>query len=170
MAVSEKAKMAASPAEPQQWDFMVGPAGYRSEYHRVGRAEKVYDYLQVEAYAQRLAELIALEETQLPLAIGLFGDWGSGKSHFMSLMDQHIKRLTDGERKRSLSEPRQWCREIVPIYFNAWHYLDANLWASLITEIFQGFFAHLAPKKDELELMREQLQEATTVAKKEQPS
>jgi KAP family P-loop domain len=48
----------------------------------------------------------------------------------------------------------------VPIYFNAWHYSDANLWASLITEIFQGLFTYLKPKKDELKLMREQLQEA----------
>jgi Glycosyl hydrolase family 66/KAP family P-loop domain len=88
---SEKAKMAASPAESEQWDFMVGPAGYRSEYHRVGAAEKVDDYLQVQAYACRLADLIALEETRLPLAIGLFGNWGSGKSHFMSLMDHTSK-------------------------------------------------------------------------------
>jgi len=29
-----------------------------------------------------------------PLAIGLFGAWGAGKSHFMSLM-QHVKDLAE---------------------------------------------------------------------------
>jgi hypothetical protein len=38
----------------------------------------------------------------------------------------------------------QWCGQIVPIYFNAWHYLDTNLWASLVTEIFDALFRQVA--------------------------
>ena len=30
--------------------------------------------------------------------------------------------------------------EFVQIRFNAWHYLDSNLWASLVSEIFERLF------------------------------
>lgn len=154
--------------------YTSGPAGYTSEFCGVGGSRAVADHLGVEPMAHRLAELIALRETKLPLAIGLFGDWGSGKSHFMNLMDRHMKnvaRETPAEWARRVAEPSgvglpdradegSWCREIVPIYFNAWHYLDANLWASLVTEIFDGLFRHLQPKQDALALVRSQLRDA----------
>ena len=155
-------------------DHLSGPAGYTSEFCGVGGNRPVADHLGVEALAHRLAELIALRETKLPLAIGLFGNWGSGKSHFMNLIDRKLKKLaaeTPEDWARRLAKPAvpvrldpteegPWCREIVPIYFNAWHYLDTNLWASLVTEIFDGLSAHLAPKQDELALMRSRLREA----------
>ena len=64
---------------------------------------------------------------------------------------------------RSLLEhalPGPWCQKIVPIYFNAWHYSDSNLWASLITEVFDKLFAHIEPKPDDLEALRERLRSA----------
>lgn len=135
--------------------FVSGPAGYTSEFCGVGGTHAVADHLGVEPMAHRLAELIALKETKLPLAVGLFGNWGSGKSHFMNLMDRHIQAVS-----RNCPADGPWCREIVPIYFNAWHYLDANLWASLVTEIFDGLFRHLQPKQDALTLVRARLKEA----------
>src|SRR6185503_7251618 len=44
--------------------------------------------------------------------------------------------------------------------FNAWHYLDANLWASLVTEIFDGLFRHLQGNQSALEIARAQLRAA----------
>ena len=107
-----------------------------------------------------------MQETRLPLAIGLFGNWGSGKSHFMNLIDRRIKSLTQEAREtvdsQNPSAPPQsrWCREIVPIYFNAWHYSDSNLWASLVTEVFDALFAHIQPKEDELALLEDRLRKA----------
>jgi hypothetical protein len=138
---------------PEETNYTPGTAGYTSEFCGVGGKRLVVDHLNMEANANRLAELIALRETQLPLAIGLFGNWGSGKSHFMNLIDQHLKALAKGE-KQTPSEQRKWYGEIVPVYFNAWHYLDANLWASLVSQIFESLFAHLRPKKDYLEVQK----------------
>jgi tetratricopeptide (TPR) repeat protein len=157
--------------ESRQSNFLAGPAGYTSEFCGVGGTGEVPDHLDVEGAARRLAELIALRETKLPLAVGLFGNWGSGKSHFMNLMDRHMKRLAaekpeDWARRTTQSaiapqsDPDSdgpWCRQIVPIYFNAWHYLDTNLWASLVTEIFDGLFRHVAGDADSAEQRKEKI-------------
>ncbi|UWZ86977.1 P-loop NTPase fold protein [Occallatibacter riparius] len=118
--------------------------------------------------------MIVLRETRLPLAIGLFGNWGSGKSHFMNLMDRHIKMLAPPPPKsgssQSLLSQEKWCQNVVPIYFNAWHYSDANLWASLVTEIFDKLFEHIRPKDKEFEVLQAQLKEAggvTALAREE---
>jgi hypothetical protein len=141
--------------------YASGPAGYNSEFCGVGGTHPVPDHLNVGAYSNRLAELIALRETKLPLAIGLFGNWGSGKSHFMNLMDRKLKLLTEEEKKRPEGESERWCKEIVPIYFNAWHYLDSNLWASLVSQIFESLFAHLRPKQDDLARVQKLLEQAS---------
>ena len=154
------------PEDPAQWaailttkPFEAGPAGYNSEFTGLGGSGVVEDQLGVKGWADQLAELIALRETKLPLAIGLFGSWGSGKSHFMNLIDRKLKSKmeeahTDGNSSR-------WCTEIVPVYFNAWHYLDANLWASLVSQIFESLFVHLRPKTDQLQRVQELLEDAS---------
>lgn len=141
--------------------FTRGTPGYTAEFCGVGRSKTVVDHLGMQAAAHRLAELIALRETKLPLAIGLFGNWGSGKSHFMNLIDNHIKMLTDAEKQPHPGVPDKWCREIVPIYFNAWHYVDANLWASLVCQIFDSLFAYLRPKEDALQKVQDLLEKAS---------
>jgi hypothetical protein len=161
---AEPSARAALEVLPAAAPFIGGTPGCTSEFCGLGGAGPVADYLGVEDLAQRLAELIALRETKLPLAVGLFGNWGSGKSHFMNLMDRHIKSLS--LRTPTITPrlehalPGPWCQKIVPIYFNAWHYSDSNLWASLITEVFDKLFAHIEPKPDDLEALRERLRSA----------
>ncbi len=158
--------------------FIAGPSGYNTEYCGLGSPAKIGDCLDVEAYAQRLAELLALRETRMPLAVGVFGNWGSGKTYFLNLIDRHIKKLAKQEPEDPAQRPRlqggsvspepngdgPWCRYIVPVYFNAWHYSDTNLWASLVTEVFDCLFAHLQPKTDELALVQLRLREANGVS------
>ena len=150
--------------------FVSGSPGYSTEFCGVGGDNPVSDELGVEKLAKLLAELIVLRETKLPLAVGLFGNWGSGKSHFMNLMDRHMKWLAthandSDESAYTEAYPNgKWCKQIVPIYFNAWHYSDCNLWASLVSGIFDKLFAHLRPQANELQLLHAQLQEAGGVA------
>ncbi|HZM76993.1 MAG TPA: P-loop NTPase fold protein [Candidatus Limnocylindrales bacterium] len=92
----------------------------------------VADELEFGRAADAFAELIASRELSPPLAIGLFGDWGAGKSFFMNLVKQRIKaRCKDADESTDVSH-------VVHLRFNAWHYVDANMWASLATRIFQG--------------------------------
>lgn len=39
------------------------------------------DHLGVARYVSMLAAVIARADTPLPLSVGLFGEWGSGKSY-----------------------------------------------------------------------------------------
>jgi hypothetical protein len=41
-----------------------------------------------------------------------------------------------------------YCPNIVQLWFNAWHYMDGNLWASLASEIFEGLAKQLAKDKN----------------------
>lgn len=116
------------------------------------------DLLEVRRDAQAFSLVLASREVDPPLAIGLFGDWGGGKSFFMELMQEEI----DGAVKRAASAPETspFFTNVVPIRFNAWHYLDSDLWASLVTEVFDRLFERIAPKADLAEGLREQLAEA----------
>ena len=88
------------------------------------------DDLGVSTYVAMMATAIARKDTKLPLSIGLFGEWGSGKSYFMGLLRKQVKELA------SSGDPA-YNSGIVQIGFNAWSYADANLWASLGDEIFR---------------------------------
>ena len=89
------------------------------------------DRLGVANYASMLAAVIAERATPTPLSVGVFGDWGSGKSFFMGMLRGRIGELAG-------SGSPKYCRRVVQIGFNAWHYADTNLWASLADVIFRA--------------------------------
>lgn len=86
--------------------------------------------------AEVLASLLADEKVAMPLAVGLFGPWGSGKSFFMHL-------LQDAMGKMAGSAPH-FVGSVLPIRFNAWHYMDSDLWSSVALAIFDGIAGQLA--------------------------
>lgn len=88
------------------------------------------DRLGIQGEVNALCEVIMDPNVTPPLAIGLFGAWGSGKSFFMGKMRQRVQELT-----RQPREDRP--KNVVQIRFNAWHYSDTSLWASLAVEIFE---------------------------------
>ena len=88
------------------------------------------DRLGVSTYVSMMASVIADVDTPMPLSIGIFGEWGSGKSYFMGLLRHRIREL-------EATPGSSYCTHISQISFNAWHYADSNLWASLGDEIFR---------------------------------
>ncbi|MDF2235006.1 P-loop NTPase fold protein [Albimonas sp. CAU 1670] len=96
------------------------------------------DRLGVAADARALADLICLKAARPPLAIGLFGPWGSGKSTFMRMIEEAAeadRAAAAAMRAEGVSPP--FVESVAHVWFNAWHYLDANLWASLVSHIFR---------------------------------
>lgn len=89
------------------------------------------DRLGVGVYVSMLATVIAERATPTPLSIGVFGDWGAGKSFFMGMLRGRIDELAG-------SGSPKYCHRVVQIAFNAWHYADTNLWASLADVIFRA--------------------------------
>jgi KAP family P-loop domain len=111
------------------------------------------DHLGMSTYVGMFASVIAYHKTPLPLSIGLFGEWGSGKSYFMGLLRDRVKTLAE-------SKNPDYCHDIVQIGFNAWSYADSNLWASLGDEIFRELAGPTEIDKDErADVLNKELQE-----------
>jgi transposase len=92
------------------------------------------DLLQISADVDAFASLLASNRIAPPLSIGLFGDWGSGKSFFMARMRAEIAERA----QRAAIGDAVFLQRIVQIDFNAWHYVEANLWASLVEHLFRN--------------------------------
>jgi hypothetical protein len=111
------------------------------------------DRLEFELDVEPLCEILAAQSTNLPISVGLFGEWGTGKSFFMRMMRESIAERSSMARAANMrSEPTAFCAGIRQITFNAWSYVDANLWASLVTHIFE----RLAKSSDDDEEVRAQ--------------
>jgi hypothetical protein len=99
------------------------------------------DHLGFRNDVNALAALITYEKTPMPLAIGLFGNWGSGKSSFMKQLQNRVGSLIKTQQEnetefRNAEGKLPYCNKVAHITFNAWHYSDANLWASMMVHIF----------------------------------
>lgn len=90
------------------------------------------DWLDIRQDKKTLTTIMLAKEVIPPLAIGLFGKWGSGKSFFMEALHQEVIDFQNDENLAS-----HYCANVVQIRFNAWHYVDTSLWASLVDVIFE---------------------------------
>jgi transcriptional regulator with XRE-family HTH domain len=108
------------------------------------------DVLGIEQDAAALALLLAANSLTPPLALGLFGDWGSGKTFFMKTLERNIANLTTDAFKNAASDPA-FCKRVVSVWFNAWHYADSDLWASLVHQIFVSIYGESSAPEQERE-------------------
>lgn len=107
--------------------------------------DNAVDCINVEDEARAFARIAASKDVSPPLAIGIFGEWGSGKTFFMEKIHANVEELSRIESDDGTTLP--FCSQIVQIRFNAWHYMESNLWASLVDYIFQELDLWLHRKK-----------------------
>ncbi len=125
------------------------------------------DLLDITPDVNAFASLVAAWSVEPPLSIGLFGDWGSGKSHFMRQMKLRVEQLSRQARKSGkLQNQIGYYKNIVQIEFNAWHYIEGNLWASLVEHIFTHLKISEDDNEDEVEKRRQGLMEKLGVQQK----
>jgi hypothetical protein len=112
------------------------------------------DLLDITPEVHALAALIAAKDTSPPLAIGVFGDWGAGKTFFMRSLIGRVDALSSAARSEDKPEAERGQRDIafykriVQIEFNAWQYMEGNLWASLVEHIFANLRISQDPDYD----------------------
>lgn len=156
-------------AEPTETaDLQSGESNWLARYSADVGADE--DKLGIERDVNAMASVIASEDIDPPLAIGLFGNWGSGKTFFMEKLDSAVQIRADAvQRARMNGEVGRlpYVSRIVPIWFNAWHYMDANLWPSLVVRIFDGLAEYTKGEDEELDDARSRLLEESEVTKLE---
>ncbi len=102
----------------------------------------VPDKLNFSDYVDAFVRLVYDPATKPPLAIGIYGAWGVGKSFLMTKIAEALKKQMQAE----IASLPWWRRPFrltstdVPIIsFNAWAYsASEKLWAGLVQEIFRG--------------------------------
>lgn len=118
------------------------------------------DRLGITAEARTFAAIMTAHDVSPPLAIGLFGDWGSGKSFFMGEMRRQAEAFSAQAKLDRSSSP--FCAEVEHIEFNAWHYADSNLWASLVSCMLEKLHGRVnglkTPAEERAEIERQMLQ------------
>lgn len=89
------------------------------------------DYLDIEDDYYALSALICSTKITPPLSIGLFGDWGSGKSFFMHRLRRGAAWISQHARNsNAMQRDLPFYKYVVQIEFNAWNYSAGNLWAA----------------------------------------
>jgi predicted nuclease with TOPRIM domain len=139
---------------------------YKTDYSQTN--DLTDDLVNIKAEVDAFAYLLASHRLKPPLAVGLFGDWGSGKSFFMQSVQHRIERLTQTPaiKEKPQKEVPFWKR-IIQIEFNAWHYVRGELWASLIDHIFNQLRFYEDEKKSAVDERREYWQEQMSSIKTE---
>jgi hypothetical protein len=131
------------------------------------RTEK--DLIGIGAEVDAFAYLIAAKALQPPMAIGLFGDWGAGKSFFMEALRERIHKITADAQRSGLPQSKISIHKyIAQIEFNAWHYVEGELWASLVEHIFRNLKTGSNDPPDLLQERQQALIEQLESARHEQ--
>jgi WD40 repeat protein len=110
------------------WELVIEHSVRRRPVYRSDESEGS-DRLNRNVEATALADLLLSRSARPPLAVGLFGEWGEGKSYFLRLLSEQVTEIAKREDAFTHHNVRQ-------IRFNAWHYAETDLWASLVAEIF----------------------------------
>ena len=125
-------------------------------YHSDGQ-EGEEDLLGIDEDVNAFAALIASHAIKPPLSVGLFGQWGSGKTFFMRRLRKRINKLARlAQNSGKLQKDIPFYKRIAQIEFNAWHYVEGNLWASLVEHIFRNLSID-GQEEDKIEKLRENL-------------
>lgn len=82
------------------------------------------DLLGYQVHAELLSNVV-LDPSMLPISIGIFGDWGSGKSSLMLLMQKSIEEWKNkvAEENKKLKEAKRNAK-VLQIMFNSWQFED----------------------------------------------
>jgi hypothetical protein len=86
------------------------------------------DELNFSDYAQAFADIISSKNTTPPLTIGIYGQWGIGKSSLLQMIaDEFAQPVQDQHRAK-----------VHVVEFNAWKYsANEKIWPALVREIME---------------------------------
>ncbi len=139
---AEALRVGPPPAVMRQAAQRLAAGLYADVINRDQLVDAATDPLRIRGDVDVLASVIASRRTKPPLSLGIFGDWGAGKSFLMNQVRLRVAQLAKLSREAKPGES-YYCRDVVQIEFNAWQYTAGQLWASLVNRVFEGVRDHL---------------------------
>ena len=110
--------------------------------------EEGEDVLGVRRDVRAICTILASQDVHLPLSLGLFGDWGTGKTYFMDRMYEGIECLARASHHKAGHETA-YCQNILQIRFTAWNFIDANPWSVMVTQILDEIYTYLSKASED---------------------
>lgn len=137
--------------------------------------QATHDLLNIDDDAIAIAKILCARDAAPPLAFGLFGEWGSGKTFFMRRVYRHVNTLTSKVADSAEESQRVYQSRVAQIWFNAWNYQDGKLWASLVNHVFVGLKQELkrlnsTTADEEFKVLMQRLDEDRLLEKRLQSS
>lgn len=74
-----------------------------------------------------------------PLTVGLFGEWGSGKTHLLKLVESKVNEI-QLDQKKLKKEQKTFPQVTIPVFFNAWRFEKEE---HMIIPLFQTMLTQL---------------------------
>ncbi|CAA6806578.1 MAG: Unknown protein [uncultured Sulfurovum sp.] len=99
-----------------------------------------YSRLELELKEQKseLPEVICNKYKSIePLSVGLFGEWGSGKTHLLKLIESQVNRVQLDQKN---DETKTFPQVTIPVFFNAWRFEKEE---HMIIPLFQTMLTQL---------------------------
>lgn len=97
------------------------------------------DTIGVSAEVDRLARVLCAHATSIPLAVAILGEWGSGKSSFMQMVQARVHHLAGWQQKNApvAGDPPAYVTRVRQVRFNAWHYSDEHVLVGMVDKLFR---------------------------------
>ena len=111
------------------------------------------DLLGYQVHASLLKDVI-LDSSMLPTSIGIFGNWGAGKSSLMLLLQNELEEWVEQTQKKNegKKDGQKENNLILQIPFNSWKFENyENTKNTLIVEILEAISSDIASRKDVFE-------------------
>ena len=103
------------------------------------------DLVGIRGHVSNFARYVTHQELVPPRASVYSAIWGSGKSFFLRALRSEIALYADQSRTaRKVGQNTVFCGHVVQIEFNAWHYVESNLWASVAGYVFEQLYFELS--------------------------
>ncbi len=106
--------------------------------------ETTQDLLGFQVHADLLKKIV-LNDAMLPISIGVFGNWGSGKSSLMLLLQQSLQEWEESQQNEQHSI-------ILQVYFNSWQFESYDSTKlTMIESILEALDKDINTRKDVFE-------------------
>lgn len=100
--------------------------------------ETAVDFLGFKVHAE-LIRSVVIDKNLLPVTLGVFADWGGGKTSLMRMLEESL----DPEKWPKESKEQKSCEKVVCLYFNGWQfegYDDAK--SAILTSVLTSMGEH----------------------------